>query len=208
MTFLHCSTIRARKAALIAFAVLLTIPASLSAQTVTAPSGVVPVATSGDFFSSAFQDPIDMRHRTDIGWFAYGVDQPLANLSGISIGNGMFSATASSNDPNLYLLETGNPLSVVRGRRGDVQPIDASRYRTLAIRMRLSGAQGARASDGQLMWTRKTIYDSANSTAGSFAVYGGWQVYLLDIPSLGLAVGDPWQGSIGSLRIDPTVVAG
>jgi hypothetical protein len=208
MIFLHSPTVRARRAALFALALSLTIPVSLSAQTVTAPSGVVPVATSGDFFSSAFQDPIDMRHRTDIGWFAYGVDLPRANLSGISIGNGMFSATASSNDPNLYLLETGNPLSVPRGRRGDVQPIDATRYRTLAIRMRLSGTQGTRASDGQLMWTRKTIYDSPNSVAGSFAVYGGWQIYLLDIPTLGLAVGDPWQGSIGSLRLDPTVVAG
>ena len=208
MTFLHTSTIRARSAALFALALSMIIPASLSAQTVTAPSGVVAVPTSGDFFGSAFQDPIDMRHLTDIGWFAYGADQPRANLSGISIGNGMFTATASSNDPNLFLLETGNPLSVPLGRRGDVQPIDATRYRTLAIRMRLSGTQGARASDAQLMWTRKTIYDSPNSVAGSFAVYGGWQVYLLDIPSLGLAVGDPWQGSIGSLRLDPTVVAG
>lgn len=74
--------------------------------------------------------------------------------------------------------------------------------------MRLSGAQGARASDGQLMWTSRTIYDSPTSVAGSFAVYGGWQIYLLDIPSLGLAAGTAWQGSVGSLRLDPTVVAG
>lgn len=149
-----------------------------------------------------------MNHRTDVGWFAYGVDQPRANLSGISVANGVFSATASSNDPNIYLLETGNPVSVPLGRRGDVQAIDANRYRTLAIRMRLSGAPGARASDGQVMWTAKTIYDSPTSVAGSFAVYGGWQVYLLDIPTLGLAVGTAWQGSVGSLRLDPTVVAG
>lgn len=208
MIFLHTSTWRARSAAVFAVALSLIIPASLAAQTVTAPSGTVAVPTSGDYFSTAFQDPSDMRHRTDIGWFAYGVDQPRANLSNITIGNGLFSATASSTDPNIYLLETGNPLSIPRGRRGDVQPIDANRYRTLAIRMRLSGTQGTRASDGQVMWTRKTIYDSPNSVAGSFAVYGGWQIYLLDIPTLGLAVGDPWQGSLGSLRIDPTVVAG
>src|SRR5258706_5297094 len=117
MTFLHSSTIRARNAAVVAFAVLLTIPASLSAQTVTAPSGVVAVPTSGDFFSSAFQDPIDMRQLTDIGWVADGLDQPRANLSGISIGNRMLSATASSNHPNMFLLDTGNPLRVPLGRR-------------------------------------------------------------------------------------------
>jgi hypothetical protein len=89
-----------------------------------------------------------------------------------------------------------------------VQAIDASRYRTLAVRMRLSGSQGARASDGQVIWTAKTIYDSPTSVAGSFAVYGGWQVYLLDIPTLGVAAGSAWQGSIGSLRLDPTVVSG
>jgi hypothetical protein len=202
MNLLHGPTIR------VFAALLFLIPASLSAQTVTAPSGAVAVPTSGDYFSSAFQDPADMNHRTDIGWFAYGVDQPRANLSGISVANGVFSATAASNDPNIYLLETGNPVSVPLGRRGDVQLIDANRYRTLAIRMRLNGAQGARASDGQLIWTTRTIYDSPTSVAGSFAVYGGWQVYLLDIPSLGVAAGNAWQGLIGSLRLDPTVVAG
>jgi hypothetical protein len=207
--FLHISPLRVRIAfTILGAAVSLLIPGTLSAQTVTAPSVTVNVPTSGDFFSSAFQDAIDMRDRTDVGWFLYGVDQPRANLTGITLANGVLSATAATTDPNLFLLETGNPLSVPRGRRGDVQPIDATRYRTLAIRMRLSGAQGTRVSDGQLMWTRKTIYDSPNSVAGSFAVYGGWQVYLLDIPSLGLAVGDAWLGSIGSLRLDPTVVAG
>jgi hypothetical protein len=201
MRFLFNSTLRVA-------ALLLLVPASLFAQTVTAPSGAVAVPTSGDFFSSAFQDPIDMKDRTDIGWFAWGIDQPHANLSGLTISSGVLSGTASSNDPNIYLLDTGNPVSVVRGRRGDVQPIDASRYRTLAIRMRLSGTQGARASDGQLMWTAKTIYDSPLSVAGSFAVYGGWQIYLLDIPALGVAAGGAWQGSVGSLRLDPTVVAG
>ena len=166
MRFLHGSTIQ------VIGALLFLVPASLSAQTVTAPSGAVTVPTSGDFFSSAFQDPADMNHRTDIGWFAYGIDPPRANLSGISFANGIFSATASSNDPNIYLLETGNPVSVPRGRRGDVQPINANSYRTLAIRMRLSGTQGVRASDGQVMWTSKTIYDSPTSVAGSFAGLG------------------------------------
>lgn len=208
MTFLHGSTVGVRRA-LLPFAVALTlIPASLSAQTVTAPSGAVAVPTSGDYFSAAFQNPADMNDRSDVGWFAYGIDQPRANLNPVVVANGVFTGTASSNDPNIYLLETGNPVSVPLGRRGDVQPVNANGYRTLAIRMRLSGTQGVRASDGQLMWSAKTIYDSPTSVAGSFAVYGGWQIYLLDIPSLGLATGTAWQGWVGSLRLDPTVVAG
>ena len=101
MTFLHGSTVRGAQARTVLSALLFLIPASLSAQTVTAPSGAVTVQTSGDFFSSAFQDAADMKDRTDIGWFAYGIDPPRANLSGISITNGVFSATVSSNDPNI-----------------------------------------------------------------------------------------------------------
>ena len=96
---------------------LFLIPASLSAQTVTAPSGAVTVQTSGDFFSGAYQDAADMKDRTDIGWFAYGVDPPRANLSGISIANGVFSATASSKDPILYLLASHMHGRGVRHRR-------------------------------------------------------------------------------------------
>ncbi len=203
MNLLHSWTTRA----LVAFTILV-FPGAARAQTITAPSGTVNVTTAGDFFSSAFQSPADMNQRTDLGWFLYGVDQPRGNISNISVANSVFSGVAANTDPNVYLLETGNPASAPFGRRGDVQPIDASKYRTLAIRMRLSGSQGARASDGQIMWTAKTIYDSPLSVAGSIATYGGWQVYLVDIPSLGVAQGSAWAGSIGSLRFDPTVVAG
>ena len=200
MRFLHGSTILA--------ALLFLVPASLFAQTVTAPSGAVTVPTAGDFFSSAFQKPADMNDRNDLGWFLYGVDQPRANISNPTVSGGVFSGVAATADPNIYLLETGNPVSVPRGRRGDVQAIPANQYRTVAVRMRLSGSPGVRVSDGQLMWTAKTIYDSPLSVAGSFSTYGGWQVYFFDIPTMGLAAGSAWSGSVGSLRLDPTIVAG
>jgi hypothetical protein len=206
MRFLHSSTIRARAIAVLALLIGISAPAA--AQTVTQPASAVSVPTAGDFFSSAFQDPANMKELTDIGYFAYGVDPPLASLSNIAFTNGVFSATSTSNSPNIYLLETGNTNAVKYGRRGDVQPIDAARYRTLAVRMRLPGSQGVRTSDGQVIWSAKTIYDSATSAAGSFFVYGGWQIYLIDIPTLGTALGTPWQGSIGSLRFHPTSLAG
>lgn len=109
MIFLHGSTIRLRKL-LFGFAALsFLIPAAVSAQTVTAPSGGVAVPTSRDFFSTAFQDAADMKDRTDVGWFAYGIDQPRANLNPILVANGVFTARASSGDPNIYLLEHGQP---------------------------------------------------------------------------------------------------
>ena len=180
MRFLHSSSIRVA-------ALLLLFPASLFAQTVTAPSGTVTVPTSGDFFASAFQNPIDMNDRTDIGWFAWGNDQPHANLSGLTISSGILTGTASSNDPNIYLLDTGNPVSVVRGRRGDVQPIDAARYRTLAIRMRLSGTQGARSSDGQVMDAENDLRQHARGR--QLRGLRRLADLLLDIPTLGAAAG-------------------
>ena len=207
MSFLHSSTVRVRVFVALVFLALGGASAA-RAQTITAPASRDNVATSGDFFSSAFQDSVNMRELSDIGYFAWGVDPPLASLGNISFANSVFTATATSSTPNIYLLETGNTNAVKYGRRGDVQPIDASRYRTLAVRMRLPGSQGVRASDGQVIWSSKTIYDSPVSAAGSFAVYGGWQVYLIDIPTLGTALGTPWAGSIGSLRFHPTSTAG
>jgi hypothetical protein len=206
MSFLHNSAIRVR--VVLCILVALASPSLSSAQTVTAPASRDNVATSGEFFSSAFQDSANMKELSDIGYFAYGVDPPSAGLSNISFANSVFTATATNTQPNIYLLETGNTNAVPYGRRGDVHAIDGSRYRTLALRMRLPGAQGVRASDGQIIWSAKTIYDSATSAAGSFFVYGGWQVYLIDIPTLGTALGTPWQGSIGSLRLNPTTTAG
>ena len=75
----------------------------------TQPASAVNVPTAGDFFSSAFQDPANMKELTDIGYFAYGVDPPLASLSNISFANGIFSATSTSSSPNITCSRRATP---------------------------------------------------------------------------------------------------
>src|SRR5688500_16858975 len=146
--------------------------------TITQPAGTVTLRPAAEWATQTFQDPMNMAERTDLGWFHSSVDQPPSNLTNVTFSAGRFSATATTSDPNVWILETGIPPSARLGKTGDNYPIDASNYRVLAVRMRLaSQSPGVRASDGQLLWWRNTIYDSPTSVAGSFWTYGGWQVY-------------------------------
>ena len=83
------------------------------AQTITAPNtpgtGVNAVKAANDFATRVFQDPWDMSQRTDLGWFLNGVDFPQPNLDTISFTSGIFSGRSTNNDPNVFLLDTGNP---------------------------------------------------------------------------------------------------
>ena len=78
-----------------------------------------------------------MNERTDFGWFLYGSDNPSPDLTNVSFSNGIFSATTGTN-PNLFLLETGNPYAARLGKTGSNHPIDANTYQLLAIRMNSS----------------------------------------------------------------------
>ncbi len=81
-----------------------------------------------------------MRQWTDLGWYTFGVDQPLANLTGINFSNGIFSATRTTANPNFWLLDTYTPGSTPLGKIGSLYPIDSTKYRRFMIRMNLSGS--------------------------------------------------------------------
>ncbi len=67
---------------------------SASAQiTVTAPAANETIKAADDFATETFQDPWDMSQMTDLGWFTYGVDAPVSNLTNIAFSGGIFSAT-------------------------------------------------------------------------------------------------------------------
>jgi hypothetical protein len=208
MSFIHDKNWRIRRTArqfsLAVFAVL-SFAAAAQAQSITQPSARVDVPAARDWATEHYQDPINMGERTDLGWFVYANDQPRANLSNIQLTGGRFSATAANGDPGITILDTANPVAVPRVRTGNLSSIDAGSYRTFAVRMRLSGTAGVRVSDGQFFWTSRSLYESPVQVAGSFWTYGGWQVYLVDIPTLG---GSPWSGIVRWLRFDPTTVAG
>ena len=76
---------------------------------------------------SQLQDRWDINERTDLGWFVNSVDQPGSNLSGVSFANGLFTATAATADPSVFLLETGNPMAAATGRTGSFYAIDTTR---------------------------------------------------------------------------------
>jgi hypothetical protein len=178
---------------------------------ITAPAAQVDVPLASEWSGQAFQDPLDMSQRTDLGWFVNSIDQPAANLTGVSFSGGVFSATSSNSDPNTFILETGNPPSARLGKTGDTFSIDATTYRLFAVRMRLTGSglgPPNTASAAQLLWNAQSIYDSATSTSASFFTFADWQIYLVDLPTLGVAAGSAWGGTIRTLRFDPLAISG
>jgi hypothetical protein len=176
--------------------------------TVTAPAaGTTTVGPADDYASRAFQDPWDMNEHSDLGWLTFGTDQPAVNLSGITVSGGVFTATPTSNDPNFWLLDTWIPGSALLGKIGKRFPIDAAKYRVLVLRMRLSERpSGDQAM--QILWSNNTIYGSEPGggfrVSNSVLTYDGWNYYVIDLATLGSAVGPGWSGNVDSLRLDPT----
>jgi hypothetical protein len=149
-----------------------------------------------------------MTEWTDLGWFTLGIDQPSANLSGISFSGGIFSAVSSLNDPNFWLLDTGNHLANNLGKTGLRFPINTAKYKRLLLRMSLSGG-GISASSpvsgqmAQVLWSNDTIYNGIN-TSNAFYTWPGWWVYSVNLSTLGTASGVAWSAATAdSLRIDP-----
>src|SRR5262245_44786474 len=115
-------------------------PTMLQAQSITL-GGAATVASAEDFATRSFQDPWDMNERTDFGWFLYGADLPAPEVTvhADSFSSGFFHGTTGTN-PNLFLLETGNPFAARLGKTGTNYPIDANYYRLVAIRMWIDGS--------------------------------------------------------------------
>ena len=175
-----------------------------SAITVTSPSSEDRVESADDYASISFQDPWDMDYRTDPGWFIFSkTSDSNHNLTNISFTNSIFSATATTTDPKISVLDTGVPGTSFLGKIGTNYPIDADKYTVLAMRMRLN-----KDSSGQLFWSRNTIYDDLTQSQ-TFSTYMGWHIYTIKIPNLGITPipnrpGDyPWSGTFESLRFDP-----
>jgi hypothetical protein len=181
--------------ALLALVVVLSAPAPLLAQSVTL-GGNSAVAAADDFAARSLQDPWDMNERTDLGWFLYGVDEPQSNLTSVQFASGVFSGNAAGN-AQVFLLEAAVVGSARLGKTGQNFPIDANRYRVLAIRMNVTAPANA-----MLLWHRETLFDGTGTFSGTFPVTPGWRTYLVSIPALGLSgTGTNWNGVMKSLQI-------
>jgi len=79
----------------------------LHAQTVSQPATEETIRAAADYATTAFQDPWDMNQRTDPGWSIFNTaQQPLSSLDGISFTGGILSASSTSADPMIFLLES------------------------------------------------------------------------------------------------------
>ena len=172
--------------------------------TVTSPASDLTYASAADYATMSFQDPWDMNQRTDLGWFIFNeLNQlPYPYMENISFSGGMFTADSTTNGPNIFVLDTGITTTAYLGKIGTNYPIDGDTFRVLAMRLYLDHD-----SQGQVLWSTDTIFNGVNTSNGYFT-YSGWNIYMIDLPNLGTAVGDPWQGSIDSLRVDPSMLAG
>lgn len=172
------------------------------AISVTSPSSAVTVEAADDYATREFQDSWDMNEQTDLGWFIWDVvSGSKSNLTDISFSGGVFSATASTTDPNIYILESGLPGTCQLGKIGINHKIDADTYKVIAYRMKLGTSH-----DSLLFWSKNTIYKDMTRT-DPFSVYSGWNIYIKKIPSLGaakvLGTKYTWTGDRDSLRYDP-----
>ncbi|MBW2593846.1 MAG: hypothetical protein JRE58_12755, partial [Deltaproteobacteria bacterium] len=174
--------------------------------TVTSPSVRDDVKAGADFAAEVLLDRWDMHERTDLGWRIFNtLEQPLSYLTDVLFQNGIFSATSTYtsgtgdpeySDANITILDSAYAGSAMLGKVGHNFPIDAGKYTILTIRMYLG--PDAAGPYGQLLWSTNTIYGGI-TTSGSFFVGNGWQIYQIDIPSLGIAAGsDIWSGLIDS----------
>ena len=201
----------------LAAAVVMSSVAAWAQITVTAPAANETLKAADDFATLTFQDPWDMSQMTDLGWFTYGVDAPVSNLTNIAFSGGIFSATTGSGVPgggfpNFWLLDpiyTVNSIQV--GKVGTVYPIDSTRYRRFLIRINLSGAglsstpnTCSQINPNQCAHFLWNLYGTL-STSSVIQVYPGWWIYAVDLPTLGVAGGPAWASSnpVQSLRYDP-----
>lgn len=182
-------------------------PAAAQIVVTTPAAGTTTVGPANDYASRAFQDAWDMSEYTDLGWLTYGSDQPPVNLSGISVSGGIFSGVPTSGDPNFWLLDSFLPGSAPLGKIGSLHPVDTSVYRVLAMRMRLS-ERPAGDQAMQILWSNNTMFPGEPGgglrTSNSVLTYEGWNIYIIDLVSLGSAAGPGWSGTVDSIRIDPT----
>jgi hypothetical protein len=172
---------------------------------VTSPSSNETIEAAEDYATAAFQDPWDMSQRTDLGWFIWDkLSGSKSNLTGQTFSNGIFSASSTTNDPNIYILDSGVTGTCYLGKIGKNYPINASKYKVFAIRMNLN-----KNHDALLYWSKNTIYTDI-SRSGPFSVRSGWNIYIVKISSLGsfkvLGTKTSWSGNKGALRFDPAPV--
>lgn len=158
-----------------------------AAQTITSPTSAKTIVPWDDYATQILRDGWDMKERTDVGWFTWGLDQPASNISSKRMavdgfGSTIFTGLPNTSDPSIFLLDSYSPGAARRGRLGINFPIETSRFTRLLIRMRVANEikPPAFANIGtvpvmQVYWSRDSIYFDPNArpTGGTYTTVDG-----------------------------------
>lgn len=140
-------------------------------QTITSPLGTKTILPWDDYATKSLRDAWDMKERTDIGWFTWGIDLPTSNITGKRMATDAFDQTIFTGLPNatadssIFLLDSHSPGAARLGRVGVNYPIATNQYTRLLVKMRMGNEikpaafpQIGTVPVMQVYWSRNTIY--------------------------------------------------
>src|SRR5437879_6054400 len=92
---------------------------------VTAPASTVNIKAANDFATVSYNDPMDMKQNTDLGWTVWSNDVTPSGLTSVGFNqpatggapnsSDWFRALSSNTAPNFYLLDASNRFSAKLG---------------------------------------------------------------------------------------------
>ncbi len=155
-------------------------------------------SSSDDFFSQQLGQPVNMNSPDDIDiWAATALDG-LSNVTVNNAGNGLFEATATNNDPRLFVRMPTPAGAVPAPYEGSFRPIDAGQYHYLTIRIWVTAATVMQA-------TWQATSGSQYGQSAFVSLTPGWNIVTSDLNAGGTGKnGAAWSGKIEGFYIDPT----
>jgi len=186
--FTRCSVLLA----LVALGGMLVLPHATNAATPAQSTGV------DDYATEHIGAPWDM---SDSSVFAFDYTRQFRNLSGLTLSNGVLSATSTNNDPRVTLLLPSPPAANPTLPEGGYAPINASVYKYLTVRVNVEKEAYA-----QVFWQ---AYQGAPFAGSAFQkVSPGWNTLVFDLTAGGQGSMGSWSGSIQGLYFDPMMSTG
>jgi len=167
--------------------------------TITTPVPAGDVVPDGDdFATTVLGNPWDMTESfpAPSGTTQLPPDvESTVNVDNVSISGGIFHGVARTAVPQLILLTRGygqsNPccLGSLHWKTNDgfVNPLDAGKYHTVSIRMRITGA--SQSSRAQFFLYRTDNPNENPEIPAPFATPDGWQTYTVDLKTSGTVHG-------------------
>ncbi|HEU4323411.1 MAG TPA: hypothetical protein VFS21_09730 [Roseiflexaceae bacterium] len=151
----------------------------------------------GDYAAVVLGNPWDM---SDVDDIAFEQTRDTGNVSGLTISNGLLTATATNTDPRVFLRWPVDPYTNQVPQDGNYRPIDAGTFRYFTVRVFVNGAKFA-----QVLWL--TSFGGQFGQTGFKNLQNGWNTVTFDLVN-DRQGGANWSGSIQGLMFDPQTTTG